>query len=193
LPATLEPFDNKGTNTQTVKVESNLSDGWDYLNREAWMTVERGVGEDNNELVVSVERSYDLYPRYDTLIVYPAGDAFRSLTDSIPVVQAPALLMVQSSNTAVLNAPAEGGELIFTVYAKESWTVATDDTEERLILNGSVFSGTAEELEAGLNLEIDVAENISTEPVTYTITFSCGGEDYEYELIQAGAFMYNVL
>jgi hypothetical protein len=57
------------------------------MNRESWLIITRGEGDEENILTVAAEPSLDPVPRYDTLIIYPVNEAFYALADTIPVVQ----------------------------------------------------------------------------------------------------------
>lgn len=184
-PAVFAEFDSRGATSRTVTVSSNLSE-WSFTNREQWLKIVRGEDENANVLTVTAERSYDLSERRDSLIVYPMNELFYPIADTIPVVQAGALLAIrstmQNANTHALEVPATGAEVAVSIYAKYDWTVATDDSEERLSLD---IAGGSANTESGTILTITVPENTLPESVTYTITFTCGGEEYEYELVQS--------
>ncbi len=182
-PATLAEFDSKGGTFQTVTVDTNLSQ-WGYTNRESWVIVVQGTGTETDKLNVGTERSWQLDERRDSLIIAPVLDAFLPLTDTIPIVQRGANLMITSESldsSHILQAPAEETGITVSVYAKDSWSVA-DDSGGRLLFD--LTNGPAD-TENGTLMTITVPANTGTEPYNYILTFTCGGETYEYEMVQA--------
>ena len=185
-PASLGEFGSNGETSQTLTVSTNLTD-WGSSAADSWVTVVRGTGEiDANVLTITVEQSRQLGERESSVTVSPALEAFESLARTIPVVQRGVELMIAStllnSSTYVLEVPAEETEAVITVYAKEMWEVATDDTGGRIVPN---LTGGPADTESGTVLTITVPENTGTEPYNYLLTFTCGGEVYEYEMVQA--------
>lgn len=183
-PSAFPLFDSKGAVIQAT-VSANLEWTSGLLNDEPWVTVVRGEGGEDDILTISVARTDRLDERRDSLIVSPVNEEFLFLTDTIPVVQKGAELLVSSDlmkDSFTVEITAGTTEAVVYVIAKNNWTVETNDTEGRISLD---MTGGGSDLDNGVALAITLPENTTAEPYTYTLTFSCNGEEFEYELVQS--------
>lgn len=178
-PSELAEFGGRG-GTQTLAVTTSNLEGWLFVNQSDWLTVTRDEGTDI--LTVRAAYSNNLEPRKDTIIVYTDLDGFEALNDTIPVVQAGLDLALQSEgmedNTVSINH--EAGIVEYRVISKYSWTVTIDN-------GGTPSDASGEESDQWWNISFTVPENATAADVTYTITFTCDGEEYTYTIIQSAA------
>ncbi len=185
-PASLAEFDSAG-GSQTLAVSTNLTAGWDFgfTGKGSWATAVRGTDEESGILTVGAAQSRELDDRRDSLIIIPVNDAFRPLTDTIPILQRGANLIItwpSMDDAYVIEASAAETALDISVYAKEEWTVGSDDTGDRLSFS---LTGGPADIDSGTLMTVTVPANSGTDPYNYILTFTCGGEEYEYELVQA--------
>ncbi len=182
-PSALAEFSSEGGTPQTVTVDTNLSQ-WGFSNREPWATVVQGIDTEANKLTIITERSWQLDDRRDSLIIAPVNNAFLPITDTIPIVQRGANLMITSEamdSSHILRSSASETVIIISVYAKNTWSV-TDDSGGRLSFD---LTGGPADTENGTSMTVTVPANTGAEPYDYILTFTCGDGRYEYRLVQA--------
>jgi hypothetical protein len=179
-PTTLAEFSGRGGTQQLTVVSRNIPE-WLFANQSDWLTVTRNEGTDI--LSVSAAYSNNLLPRRDTIIVYTDMDGFSSLNDTIPVVQAGVDLALQIDGMEGTSVAISHDTALVEcrIVSNYDWTVA--------INNGGVPSNpTGEKSDQWWNISFNVPTNDTTEAVTYTVTFTCNGEEYVFTIIQsAGA------
>jgi hypothetical protein len=183
-PAVLQTFGARETAIRTLTIDTNMTT-WEasVLHDSDWIL----LSPEDNTLGVGVKPTRLLDARRDTIVLRPMNEAFASLADSVAVVQRGLDLLVSSEamdeTTLETAVPAGGGEVFLTVYSRNTWSVTTDDSAGRVTLD--ISSGPAE-IEYGTPLVVTATENTGPEEYTFTLTFSSGGETYEYLCRQPG-------
>ncbi|MDR2894850.1 MAG: hypothetical protein LBU97_05260 [Alistipes sp.] len=170
---------------------TNLSAGWRALQlRGDWLSL---VSERDGTLTVKANPLRSMAERMDTVVLLPVSEAFLSLADSIVVVQTGLGLLVESEamnlESFEIEAPATGGDFALRVFSTAPWRVTVGSSNpdgtptEALAIDlteGAADTGN------GTVIVMTVAENISTDERTFTLSFESGGETYQYICRQQG-------
>jgi hypothetical protein len=176
-PATLSEFSGWGGTRQLIVSSRNIA-GWLFANESDWLTITRDEGSD----ILSVTAAYsnNLLPRHDTIIVYTDEEGFSPLNDTIPVVQAglDLALEIDGMEGTSVTINHDTGLVEARIVSNYDWTVSID--------NGGVASNPAgEKSDQWWNISFTVPQNITSETVTYTITFVCNAEEYPFTIVQS--------
>ncbi len=187
-PGTLEPFGPRDATPRTLTVASTLT--WESLTvgDADWLTLTPAADPDSGveTLTVTASPTRELDPRRDTIVVRPVNEAFHLYSDSIAVVQLGIDLVVYSDAMTPafdIAIPASGGEIALSVFSRHSWTLshtAPPATVALDITHGDPDTGN------GVPVILTAPPNPSSEPITFTLTFTSGGETYTYTCTQQG-------
>ena len=169
----------------------NLTD-WEYSTTakdspdDEWLQIERN----ENTLDVTIPRSHQLTERRDTIFIRPTDSGFETISDTIPVYQSAAwLVLVNDAMTGeTVSAEPQAATVEYTLASLADWTASADN-------GASITSQSGSADTQGTALTVSIPENTIQSEVTYTLTFSCGGETYTYYIIQSAAqnAYYNIL
>jgi hypothetical protein len=189
-PMEIAPFGPREEEARALTVATNVT--WEavVLHGAGWIRYRTTAGTTpgTDLLLVNVTPIRSLDPRRDTIVLRPVVGAFSSLADSVAVVQTGLDLMVTSDamNETTLETaiPADGGSVVMMVYSRAEWSVATGAPSDRVTIDST--SGPADP-EYGTPIELTAISNPSTDEYTFTLTFTSGGETYEYLCRQPGS------